>query len=58
MDSGFCVTKGLVELWMKGLFGAALIKKRSYWPDNIKGDAINSHFASKDVGNVDAVKKL
>ena len=30
MDSGFCVTKGLVELWKKGVFGAALIKKRIY----------------------------
>ena len=32
MDSGFCVTNGLVDLWKKGVFGAALIKKRRYWP--------------------------
>ena len=27
-DSGFCVLKGIVELRRKGVFGAALIKKR------------------------------
>ena len=57
-DSGFCVTKGLVELWKKGVFGAALIKKHRYWPEIIKGDAINAHFSSKEVGNVDAVKQV
>ena len=32
MDSGFFVTKGLVELRKKGVFGSALIKKRRYFP--------------------------
>ena len=58
MDSGFCVTKGLVELHKKGLFGAAVIKNRRYWPANIKGDAIDTHFSSKEVVNVDAVKQV
>ena len=58
MDSGFCVTNVLVELQKKGVFGAALIKKRRYWPANIKGDAIDSHFASNEVGNVDTVKQV
>ena len=58
MDSGLCVTKGLVELRNKVLFGAALIKKCRYWPENIKGDAIDAHFAAKEVGNVDAVKQV
>ena len=58
MDSGSCVTKGLVGLRKKLLFGAALIKKRRYWPENIKGDAIDAHFASKEVGNVDTVKQV
>ena len=55
---GFCFTKGLVELRKKGVFGAALIKKCRYWPANIKGDAIDAHFSSKEVGNVDAAKKV
>ena len=58
MDNGLYVKKSLVELRKKGLFGAALIKNHRYWPENIKGDAINDHFASKEVGNVDAVKKV
>ena len=45
MDSGFYVTKGLVDLRKKGIFGAALIKKRIHWPENIKGDAIDVHFS-------------
>ena len=58
MDSGFCVTKGLVQLRKKGVFGSALIKKCRYWPADIKGDAINAHFDSKDVGNDYAVKQV
>ena len=58
MDSGLCVTKGLVELWKKEVFGAALIKKHRCWPENIKGDAIDDQFASKEVGNVYAVKQV
>ena len=45
-------------IWEKGVFVAALIKKPRYWPANFKGDAINAHFALKEVGNVDAVKQV
>ena len=45
-------------LWKKGVFGTALIKKRRYWPENIKGDAIDAHFYSKEVGNVDELKQV
>ena len=58
VDSGLCVTKGLVELRNKGVFGAELIKKHIYWPTNIKGDAIYDHFSSKEVGDVDEVKQV
>ena len=58
MYSGLCVTKGFVEIRKKGLFGAALIKKRRYCPININGDAINAHFALKEVGNFYAVKQV
>ena len=58
MDSGFCFTKGLVDLMKKGVFGAALVKKRRYWPENIKGDRIDAHFSSKEVSNVDAVNQV
>ena len=58
MDIGFCVTKSLVELWKKGVFGSALIKKRRYWLANIKGNKTNAHTSSKEVGNFDEVKQL
>ena len=58
MGSCFCVTKGLVEIYNKRVLGAALIKKIIYWPANIKGDSIDAHFDSKEVGNSDAVKQV
>ena len=56
MDSGFCVTKGLVDIGEEVGFGTALIKKRIYLPENIKGDATDARFSSKEVGSDDAVK--
>ena len=32
LDSGFCVAKGITELKAKGVYAAALIKKRHYCP--------------------------
>jgi hypothetical protein len=40
LDSAFCVLKGLIELKKKGLYAAALVKKRRYWPRYICGDKI------------------
>ena len=40
LDSGFCVLKGLIELAKQGVYGAALIKKRRYWPKYIDGESI------------------
>ena len=56
LDSGFCVLKSLIELQKKGLYAAALIKKRRYWPKYIPGDKIIEHFKDKEVGHVDALK--
>lgn len=56
LDSGFCVLKGLTELRQKGIFAAALIKKRRYWPKYIEGDNNNMHFAGQEVGYADARK--
>ena len=55
LDSGFCVLKGIVGLYRKGLYAGALIKKRRYWPTLVPGDAIDEHFADKAVGAVDAI---
>ena len=56
LDSGFRVLQGIVELCKKGVFAAAQIKKRCYWPKHIPGEAIVSHFAAKDVGHIDALQ--
>ena len=56
LDSGFCVLQGIVELCKKGVFAAAQIKKWHYWPKHIPGEAIVSHFATKDVGHIDALQ--
>ena len=49
MDSGFCVSRGIVELERKGVYGASLIKKKNYWPKGVPGAAIDVHFEDKDV---------
>jgi len=56
LDSGFCVVKGIIALRNKGVFAAALIKKRRYWPKFIDGNAIKAHFDDKPVGAVDSLK--
>ena len=56
LDSGFCVLKAIVELQKKGIFAAALIKKRRYWPKFVPGDAIISHFVGKEIGKSDALQ--
>ena len=56
LDCRFCVLQGIVELCKKGMFAAAQIKKWCYWSKHIPGEAIVSHFASKDVGHIDALQ--
>jgi Transposase IS4 len=55
LDSGFCVLKGIIELRQRGVFAAAVIKKRRYWPKYIPGEQIQQHFAGQEVGSVDAL---
>eukprot|EP00970_Alexandrium_tamarense_P012062 scaffold2720_cov181-Alexandrium_tamarense.AAC.18 len=52
MDSGFCVSAGILALHEKGVYGQALIKKRGrYWPRGVPGDEINNHLEGKQIGN-------
>ena len=46
----------IIELKKKGVFAAALIKKRRYWPKYIPGDAIITHFGDKEIGASDALQ--
>jgi len=56
LNSGFCVLQGIMCLLSVGVFAAALIKKRRYWPKFIPGDRIKAHFDELDVGSVDALE--
>ena len=58
LDSGFCVLQAIVELWKKGVFAAALIKKHHYWPKYIPSDNIISCFAEKGIGELDALQGM
>ncbi len=49
--SGFYFLKGIVELKKEGTIAGALITKRCYWPLLVPGEAIDSHFQSKNVGD-------
>ena len=58
MDSGFCVTAGILAMHDHGMFGQALIKKRGrYWPVHVPGDQIDEHFANLSIGDVDTLKQ-
>jgi hypothetical protein len=50
MDSGFCVTVGILHLHELGVFGQSLIKKRKYWPKGCPGDQIDKYFEGKPLG--------
>ena len=56
INSGFCVSRGIVELERKGVYGAPLIKKKKYWPKGVPGAAIDAHFEDKDVNHCEILE--
>ena len=57
MDSGFCVTCGILHLHDHGVYGQALIKKRKYWPKGVPGDQISKYFEGKPLGFVKTLQQ-
>ena len=47
MESGFCVSVGIIAMHNFGVYGQSLIKKLRYWSKNVPGDSIDSYFANK-----------
>ena len=47
LDSGFCVLNALIAFKNVGVFAAAVIKKRRYWPQFVAGDVIDEHMKEK-----------
>ena len=58
MGSGFCVTKGIIYIKAKGVYAAALIKKRSYRKKGVPGDLIDNKFEDKEVSDVAVIEKI
>ena len=48
--------KGIIELKSKGVYKAALIKKRHYWPKGVPDDLIDINFEYKKVGDVGMIE--
>jgi hypothetical protein len=57
MDSGFCVTVGILHLHDLGVFGQSLIKKRKYWPKGVPGEQIDKYFEGKPLGFVKTLRQ-
>ena len=47
----FGVLLSVIALKKMGVFSAALIKKRRYWPRYVKGEEIKAHFEDAPVGD-------
>ena len=58
MDSGFCVTAGILHMHAHGVFGQSLIKKRKYWPKHVPGDLIDRHFEGKPLGHAETYRQV
>ena len=41
-----------------GVYTAALIKKRKYWPKGVPGYSIDEYFSDKDVTHVDMLEAI
>ena len=58
MDSGLCVLLGIISMHDHRVYGRSLINKRSYWPKNVPGDAIDSYFANKELGSAKTFRQF
>ena len=58
LDSGFCVLQALIELRKKGVFAAAVVKKRCYWPKHVPGHLIRMRMDRKVIGETESLKGM
>ena len=56
LDSGFSVLQALIELRKKGVFAAAVAKKRRYWPKFVPGNLIIKKMKDAAIGSVQVVQ--
>ena len=58
LDSGFCVSKGITDLWEFGVYASALIKKRKDYPKGVPGYSIDQYFSDEDVTYADILEAI
>ena len=56
VDSGFCVSRVIVELEQKGVYRASLIKKKKYCPKGVPGATIDANFEDNDANHCDMLE--
>ncbi|KAL7462772.1 hypothetical protein ACHAXS_004154 [Conticribra weissflogii] len=59
MDSGFSVSKGIIAMKEKGVFGQALVKPRGKgWPVLVPGKYIDEYFATRPIGHCETLEQI
>ncbi len=59
MDSGFCVSKGIIAMKEKGVFGEAFVKPRGQrWSVLVPGKYIDEYFATKPISHCKTLEQL
>ena len=58
MDSGFCVTVGILHLHTHDVVGQSLTKKRRYCPKWVPGKLIDNHFEGKPLGSTETCHQV
>ncbi len=54
IDSGFCVSDGILAMHSVSVHGQGLVKKRGmYWPKDVPGDYFDECFKQKELGEHD-----
>ena len=57
MDSGFCVTAGILQLHDHSVYGQSLVKKCKYWPKGVPGEQIDEYMKDKPLGFVKTLRQ-
>ncbi len=56
LDSGFCVLSAIILLATMGIYAAAQIKKRRYWPAGVPGEEIKRKMKDEPDGTLNCVR--
>ena len=54
-DGGLCVKVGIEALYVHGVYGQVLIKKKRYWPRGVPGDHIDQEMLENRICEVDSI---